>query len=121
LELRVRGRNKGVAVRTVLSEEGEDVVAAYLGDDRTDEDAFVAIERRGLGVLVRDQYRPTAASHWLRPPEELLDFLIRWANARQSVVGNTENNKENNAETNNENNAKNNAQNDTPPEPRTGR
>jgi len=80
LELRVPGRDKGFAVRTVL-EELEPGVAVYLGDDDTDEDAFRAIEGRGAAVLVRDELRPTAADVWIRPPAELLDFLDRWADA----------------------------------------
>ena len=54
---------------------------AYLGDDLTDEDAFRAVATRGLGILVRQELRKTAAVAWLRPPEELLDFLHRWARA----------------------------------------
>lgn len=40
IELRPGGRDKGYAVRTVLAEAGEGVVAAYLGDDFSDEEAF---------------------------------------------------------------------------------
>lgn len=79
LELRTPGRDKGFAVRTILSEMKQDSVAAYLGDDRTDEDAFRAIKGRGLGVLVRLELRPTDADLWLVPPGELLDFLGKWA------------------------------------------
>lgn len=78
LELRLQGRDKGYAVRTVLDEEGAGVWGAYLGDDWTDEDGFKAIKGRGLPVLVRQDYRETDAEVWLRPPEELLEFLKRW-------------------------------------------
>ena len=78
LELRVPIRNKGDAVKTVLHEAGQDVVAAYLGDDVMDEDAFKAIKGRGLAVLVRNALRPTAADIWIKPPEELLSFLSTW-------------------------------------------
>ncbi|MFH1679015.1 MAG: trehalose-phosphatase, partial [Candidatus Eisenbacteria bacterium] len=81
LELRAPGRDKGTAVRTVLSEEPAGSPAAYLGDDRTDEDAFLALEGRGLRVLVREELRPTEADLWLRPPGELLAFLDRWIDA----------------------------------------
>jgi trehalose-6-phosphatase len=57
---------------------GRETAAAYLGDDATDEDAFKAIRGRGIGVLVRPQFRATAADFWLKPPEELLEFLERW-------------------------------------------
>lgn len=77
-ELRARGRDKGCVVRDVLGESPTGAVAAYLGDDRSDEDAFAAIRGRGCGVLVRPAWRRTQASHWLRPPEELKVFLERW-------------------------------------------
>ncbi len=79
IELRVPGRDKGDAVSTILAEEGPDTTVACLGDDLTDEDAFAALAGKGLGVLVRQEWRPTTASLWLRPPEELLTFLARWA------------------------------------------
>ena len=81
LELRCPGRDKGFAVRTVLAEEPSGTTVAYLGDDLTDEDAFKALQGHGLGVLVRQEARPTAASLRITPPEELLDFLRRWADA----------------------------------------
>lgn len=78
VELRVPGRDKGHAVRTVLGEAAPGTPVAYLGDDLTDEDAFEALEGRGLRVLVRAELRPTAADVWLRPPDELLAFLRAW-------------------------------------------
>lgn len=79
VELRVPGRDKGTAVRALLDELGPDAAVAFLGDDLTDEDAFHALGPRGLSLLVRPEYRPTAAALWLRPPEELLGFLQTWA------------------------------------------
>lgn len=81
LELRAPGKNKGDAVQTILGEAAEDVVAAYLGDDQTDENAFRAIKGRGLAVLVRPEPRRTIADVWLRPPDELLHFLQDWLRA----------------------------------------
>jgi trehalose 6-phosphate phosphatase len=78
LEIRVVTANKGDVVRTMLSELGPDPAVAYLGDDRTDEDAFVAIEGHGLSVLVRSEFRATAAEVWIRPPEGLVAFLTDW-------------------------------------------
>ncbi len=83
LEYRAEGCHKGQAVDTILDEAGNEAVAAYLGDDRTDEDAFRAIRRRGgLGVLVRGEPRATEASVWIRPPEELIEFLEMWIATR---------------------------------------
>ncbi|MGA2633346.1 MAG: trehalose-phosphatase [Terracidiphilus sp.] len=82
LELRA-GRNKGNAVLQVLTELESDSPIAYLGDDRTDEDAFEALGDRGLGVLVRRQWVPSAAHLWLRPPTDLVNFLAAWLEALQ--------------------------------------
>jgi trehalose-phosphatase len=82
LELRACGRDKGSAVEEILAEAPGGARVTYLGDDLTDEDAFRAIRSRGgLGVLVREELRPTEADLWIRPPEGLLDFLDRWIEA----------------------------------------
>jgi trehalose 6-phosphate phosphatase len=83
IELRPAGRHKGEVVREVLAESGAGAAVAYLGDDRTDEDAFAALRDHGLGVLVRREMRPTAADLWIRPPEELIGFLDRWSSAAE--------------------------------------
>ncbi|HYK42864.1 MAG TPA: trehalose-phosphatase [Thermoanaerobaculia bacterium] len=81
-ELRPAGAraNKGEVVRVVLGEMPEGSAAAYLGDDRTDEDAFRELSGsdRSAAVLVRAELRPTAADVWIVPPAELLAFLDRW-------------------------------------------
>jgi len=82
LELRT-GRHKGDAVRMILAEIGDDAPVAYLGDDATDEHAFAALGARGLSVLVRREWRPTAAPVWLRPPGQLREFLAAWLQAAQ--------------------------------------
>ena len=81
LELRAVGCNKQYAVKAVLSETPQESAVAYLGDDVTDEDAFRAIKSRGLGVLVRPEFRETAADVWIKPPEELASFLQYWISA----------------------------------------
>ncbi len=81
LELRVKGRDKGTSVKAILQEAPEKSKAVYLGDDRTDEDAFAALDGIGTGILVRKQWRETKAQFWLKPPEELLNFLRQWKEA----------------------------------------
>ena len=78
IEIRPAKKDKGDAVRSILYEMGPDVAMAYLGDDATDEDAFGALTHWGLNILVREDYRPTLADAWIRPPEALLDFLHGW-------------------------------------------
>ncbi|HSM51613.1 MAG TPA: trehalose-phosphatase, partial [Thermoanaerobaculia bacterium] len=77
LELRADGIHKGRAVAALLAEMPPGCAVAYLGDDRTDEDAFAALPPGGLGLLVAERPRPTRATAWLRPPGELLGFLDR--------------------------------------------
>ncbi len=79
IELRVSGSDKGKAVLTVLGELDPETPLAFLGDDITDEDAFIALQSScALTVLVRPEWRKTNAKIWLRPPEDLLDFLREW-------------------------------------------
>jgi trehalose-phosphatase len=81
LEILATEANKGDAVRALLNEVSPETPAAYLGDDTTDESAFRAMEGRGISVLVRPTWRQTAAQSWLKPPEELLEFLDLWLKA----------------------------------------
>lgn len=78
VELRISGGRKGKVVETILSEIGNDSAVAYLGDDTTDEDAFRALNGRGLTILVRPEHRSTAAQFWLRPPDDVIWFLRTW-------------------------------------------
>lgn len=78
LEIKVGGKDKGKAVADIIRDCDSQAVIAYLGDDRTDEDAFRALKGRGLTVLVRDQFRPTLAEVHLRPPDDLIQFLQNW-------------------------------------------
>ena len=80
IELRT-GRDKGGAVKALLAESARDIPVAYLGDDLTDEAAFCALNGRGLSVLVRTEPRESAADLYLKPPEELLEFLTCWLNS----------------------------------------
>ncbi len=77
LELRPSSINKGHAVETILKDSSQGALAIYLGDDFTDEDAFRAVKGRGMSVLVRKDFRKTEADFWLRPPEELFEFLLK--------------------------------------------
>jgi trehalose 6-phosphate phosphatase len=78
VELRATERDKGSAVRDILSTLPPGVFSIYLGDERTDEDAFRALAGRGLGIRVGLAERPSHAQHRLAGPEEVIEFLRRW-------------------------------------------
>ncbi len=70
--------DKGKAVLWLLENLGLDCANGrpiYIGDDRTDEDAFRALGQRGVGILVSEQPRPTAASYSLKDPAEVGRFM----------------------------------------------
>jgi trehalose 6-phosphate phosphatase len=70
--------NKGDALRwiarDVRTEYGREPWVVFLGDDVTDEDAFVAIER-GMAIVVGP--RPSVARWRLEDPQEV-ERLLRW-------------------------------------------
>lgn len=78
--------NKGKALFWVLDAldlNGPDVLPFYIGDDTTDEDAFRAIEDRGIGIVVMNRPRPTRARYALRDP----DAVGRFLEALRTVIG----------------------------------
>lgn len=79
IELRTAHPDKGDAINAILVNTDPTAVVAFLGDDLTDEDAFRVLDKRGLSILVRPEYRETMAKVWLRPPHELVEFLALWA------------------------------------------
>lgn len=70
--------DKGRAVLWLLRALDLDLGAVcpiYIGDDETDEDAFEALAERGIGILVRDGPRETAARYALGDPADVRRFL----------------------------------------------
>jgi alpha,alpha-trehalase len=70
--------HKGKAVLWLLETlelERGNAFPIFIGDDRTDEDAFCALEKRGIGILVSERPQVTAASYWLKNPDEVDCFL----------------------------------------------
>ena len=69
---------KGKTVRELLNRSsGTRPFPVYLGDDRSDEEAFVAIRGQGIPIFVGPEPASSAASFFLRDPSEVLDFLGR--------------------------------------------
>jgi len=81
LELKTADVNKGLAVRRIIDELESSTPVAYLGDDRTDEEAMSVMTVNQLKVLVREELRQTRADLHLVPPGELLAFLDQWVTA----------------------------------------
>ncbi|KAK3128762.1 hypothetical protein QOZ80_6BG0466010 [Eleusine coracana subsp. coracana] len=83
--------DKGRAVEFVLKSLGfddrTDVLPVYIGDDRTDEDAFKMLRKRGqgIGILVSKFPKETDASYSLKDPTEVMEFLhqlVHWKRRR---------------------------------------
>ncbi len=72
--------DKGKALLWLLQALGldrPDVVALYIGDDLTDEDAFRVLTKRGIGIVVGEGSRRTEAQYKLVSTDEVQDFLQR--------------------------------------------
>ncbi|CAL0320363.1 unnamed protein product [Lupinus luteus] len=75
--------DKGKALEFLLESLGlsncNDVFPIYIGDDRSDEDAFKKLRDRGqgFGILVSKFPKETSASYSLQEPNEVMDFLQR--------------------------------------------
>ncbi|CAA0842298.1 Probable trehalose-phosphate phosphatase G [Striga hermonthica] len=73
--------DKGKAVKFLLESLGfsnrNDVLPIYIGDDRTDEDAFKVLRKknRGYGILVSAVPKESNASFSLKDTSEVQDFL----------------------------------------------
>ncbi|MDA7087921.1 trehalose-phosphatase [Pseudomonas sp. SA3-5] len=70
--------DKGKAVSWLLEAlglHGPEVLPFYLGDDTTDEDAFVALAEHGIGILVGCSAPETAARYVLERPADVQRFL----------------------------------------------
>ncbi|XVF58955.1 hypothetical protein PTKIN_Ptkin07bG0107900 [Pterospermum kingtungense] len=77
--------DKGKALEFLLESLGfadcTDVFPVYIGDDRTDEDAFKILRDRGqgFGILVSKFPKDTSASYSLQEPDEVSSKLIQLA------------------------------------------
>jgi trehalose-phosphatase len=79
VELRAEGVDKGEVLEGLLDSRQQDF-AVYVGDDRTDEDAFRVLRQRGgVGVKVgQHELGQTAANGWLSDCEAVVEFLRKW-------------------------------------------
>lgn len=80
--------DKGRALLWLLEKlelDRDRAVPFYLGDDLTDEDAFRELRRHGIGILVREEARPTLARYALDSIEEVEFFLQRLADCLETT------------------------------------
>lgn len=84
--------DKGKALEFLLQSLGyansNDVFPVYIGDDRTDEDAFKVLRERGqgFGILVTQTPKDTHASYSLQDPSEVMVFLRRLVDWRKMAL-----------------------------------
>ncbi len=65
--------NKGDAVSWIIKNMGQGRFPVYIGDDTTDEDAYIALKNRGLSISVGPS---TNADYYFQNQEEVKDFLM---------------------------------------------
>ncbi|KAM0006707.1 putative trehalose-phosphatase [Helianthus debilis subsp. tardiflorus] len=84
--------DKGKALEFLLESLGyancTDVFPIYIGDDRTDEDAFKVLRERGqgFGILVSKIPRDTNASYSLQEPSKVMEFLQRLVDWKERTL-----------------------------------
>ncbi|KAB2046155.1 hypothetical protein ERO13_D01G176700v2 [Gossypium hirsutum] len=85
--------DKGRALEFLLAALGygnsNDVLPIYIGDDRTDEDAFKVLRDRGqgFGIIVSKVPKETNASYTLQEPSEVKEFLRRLVDWKKYAQG----------------------------------
>jgi trehalose 6-phosphate phosphatase len=87
LEIRPGGSwNKGTAVAAVLTRPwARNRIPVYLGDDRTDRDAFRAVRGLGLAVRVGGRRGIWDEDAWLADPAAVVSVLL-WLTTRREAT-----------------------------------
>ncbi len=70
--------DKGRAVLWMMDAlELKDSFSIYVGDDKTDEDAFLALQNKGIGILVSERAKKSNAKYFLKDASDVKAFLER--------------------------------------------
>jgi trehalose-phosphatase len=76
IEARSRGADKGMAIRQIIKKfSSPRRFPIYIGDDRTDEEAFAVIRDGGLGIRVGEKDQESLARFRLAGPERVRSLL----------------------------------------------
>ncbi|HDP70344.1 MAG TPA: trehalose-phosphatase [Actinobacteria bacterium] len=68
--------NKGSAILWLIEKLGlKNELPIYLGDDKTDEDAFCVLKNKGISIFVGEPLISSKAAYYLRDTLEVEDFL----------------------------------------------
>jgi trehalose-phosphatase len=78
VEIRCSGWHKGDVVAELLRRQAQNILAVYVGDDETDEDAFRIVAEKGIGIKVGEPSHPTAAQGFLPDCRAVARFLQDW-------------------------------------------
>lgn len=73
--------DKGKAAQWIIEAVDPDgkLTPVYIGDDQTDEDAFLALEKRGITILVSEKPKKSHAKFYLKNVDEVKEFLEKLA------------------------------------------
>jgi len=81
--------HKGEAVREILKTfPSQGLLPIYLGDDKTDEDAFRVLKGQGISVFIGPGTFPSEADFFLQNPDEVQEFLFRCQEVRRTTSHN---------------------------------
>ncbi|MDI6888183.1 MAG: trehalose-phosphatase [Methanocellales archaeon] len=70
--------DKGRAVLWIMNALNiKDGLAIYMGDDKTDEDAFLALKNKGITILISERTKKSNAKYFLRDVSDVKAFLGR--------------------------------------------
>jgi trehalose 6-phosphate phosphatase len=78
LEMCISGRDKGDALKELSGAYPGAGLVVYIGDDKTDENAFTALDGQGVGIKVGVKDGATAAHYFLDDCEDVRKFLEVW-------------------------------------------